>query len=915
MPFEQADDPKRSSCSDEFWLTFGRSKTERNWNNKRSLTFAELAELVADAPVGGKDGTCYTPAVFRGKFRRMDDADRIDVVVLDADCGHTMQEIEAAVRAQGWRAIIHSTYSHLTDQTILAADAAEKWLAEDNGRTIAGYMASKRGYLPRVIQNATIVDDTTDENGRRNLVVRHYPCPKFRVLLPLAEPWMAENYANQPLANAAWRERIGALSAALKLHSDQSCVDTSRLFYLPRRRSAEQVFEYRVVDTDLIDRLSDCDLWSIPEAPTGGVSLPGEDAPLPLMRGLRAVGGTAWTPAGQKEFTDPTTGEVVDLVSWAAAYGLRFEAVTALKARAPHVFATKRGVAGVKHHIWCPNESDHVTGVGDGSGTYAVNASQMAAAGLPQITSGFVIHCNHGGCKAKPNDRLDHIRAFLERGDLSIADLTDEQFLAEEVPVGIDFAAVIESARRDDGGSGEAVSVDSLQRVKAASEDSTSGNIHPSLYASLPGALGAMHKWIMATSPKPQPALTLGACLAFAAAAIGQKVKLEYSGLRPNVYIMSVAYSGAGKERPHSACKQMAKSAGLTHKLIGVEEITSDAGIVNSVARAPHQLMLVDEASFIIAAANSGAAGQHVKGVVSTLLKLYSSSATEYKSKSYAEETKIKVIASPCVSFYGTTTPAGLTDALSTKDITSGLLSRLVLFDAGEYDPIGSMPSQEGVPSEVTDWLLAWDRVSAIPNPLAREGGEAVMEPRTVHVTEEAMAAQDAFRTEMHEAKLAARERGKDALYVRAWENAMKFALIRACAAVLPVQGAMGPAIDESALRVDGACMRWAIDLSRATVRRMDSATNEIADTGFGQQLKALAGIVRQAGANGVTLRDVARSPAGKHPKRVIDEMFQNLTQSGEVFWVRMKTGGRDRAAWVHKSHVSGHDVKMQGED
>ena len=101
MPFEQADDSKGSSVSDEFWLTFGRSKTERNWNNKRSLSFRELAELVADAPVGGKDGTCYTPAVFRGKFRRMDDADRIDVVVLDADCGHTMQEIEAAVRGEG----------------------------------------------------------------------------------------------------------------------------------------------------------------------------------------------------------------------------------------------------------------------------------------------------------------------------------------------------------------------------------------------------------------------------------------------------------------------------------------------------------------------------------------------------------------------------------------------------------------------------------------------------------------------------------------------------------------------------------------------------------------------------------------------------------------------------------------------
>ena len=40
-----------------------------------------------------------------------------DLVVLDADCGHTLEEIETAVTAHGWACIIHSTHSHLTTTT------------------------------------------------------------------------------------------------------------------------------------------------------------------------------------------------------------------------------------------------------------------------------------------------------------------------------------------------------------------------------------------------------------------------------------------------------------------------------------------------------------------------------------------------------------------------------------------------------------------------------------------------------------------------------------------------------------------------------------------------------------------------------------------------------------------------------
>ena len=47
-------------------LTFGRSRSEVRWQDRREMTFAEMADVLSAAPVGGKDGTCYTPAIFTG---------------------------------------------------------------------------------------------------------------------------------------------------------------------------------------------------------------------------------------------------------------------------------------------------------------------------------------------------------------------------------------------------------------------------------------------------------------------------------------------------------------------------------------------------------------------------------------------------------------------------------------------------------------------------------------------------------------------------------------------------------------------------------------------------------------------------------------------------------------------------------
>jgi hypothetical protein len=188
-------------------VTLGPRMTAGAGEWDRRLPFNELLPRLMESPIGAKDGACYTPATFRGNRRNAFDSDEIGIVVLDSDCGHTFEEITAVIDAAGYASLIHSTHSHLTTQTLVKCKALEK-----SGGDIVAHML-KKGYLPRVVENARISGEAKNEDGADCYVVEHEPCPKFRILIPLAYPWRADAYMDQSSANNAWRNFIHALAA------------------------------------------------------------------------------------------------------------------------------------------------------------------------------------------------------------------------------------------------------------------------------------------------------------------------------------------------------------------------------------------------------------------------------------------------------------------------------------------------------------------------------------------------------------------------------------------------------------------------------------------------------------------------------------------------------------------------------
>lgn len=386
-------------------VTFGTKSTNSTWIDRRTLTWSDLAKLLTTHTVGQKDGTCIVPALLRGSSRKKEDADTISIAMLDSDTGVALAELADAVRRWGWAGAIHSTHSHMTTTTRVRYSNWRKYQKDHPEADAASFLTDDKQYLPHIAAGASVGSVVTEKDGEF-VYFSHQPCPKFRVVVPLLHPWRATDYPSQNAANEAWKERIEALAHALGLQHDQSCTDTSRLFYLPRRPANSAPPESVIIAG------SPCDLFALPPTKTNGNGANGK-APHSIFG----------TQAPSVEFVNPDTGEVTDLKLWAAEYGQRFLIADALRTRQPSVL-TGLIADNVKAHIRCPNESQH-TNAGTDAATFVINAGQSD-------TGSFVIHCRHNHCTGL--DRLLMVKLMLEQDWLSVADLTDKAFLQDAEP-------------------------------------------------------------------------------------------------------------------------------------------------------------------------------------------------------------------------------------------------------------------------------------------------------------------------------------------------------------------------------------------------------------------------------------------------------------------------------------------------
>lgn len=364
------------------------------------------------------------------------------------------------------------------------------------------------------------------------------------------------------------------------------------------------------------------------------------------------------------------------------------------------------------------------------------------------------------------------------------------------------------------------------------------------------GFLQQFAEWVLENSAVDHPELAFSAALHVLSLAAGRRIRdNSLEGTFPNLYLINVATTGSGKESPRRLSKKFLAQAGATN-LIGAEELTSGAGLSNSVLYSSGGVAghMLDELGDAIARMGEKNAPTWVQTISSTMKNIFSASGSSYwKPQAKAGEFGDLDRSFPHCTLSGATTPERLYNALTDEQLESGLIGRILTFEAREltFEEIDNLDfeKQPTKPPQIlldafakvrgrTGDLAEFNASSVDPNQTDESGKPKAIanvgnvpvyawpEPDwlSVLIEEDAKKIAQQFRRRVMQKNLAHQENGERvelAIWNRASEKVAKFALLFAVSRWSVTQK---EAYEFLFISVDD--MRRAVDLTVFVTRR-----------------------------------------------------------------------------------------------
>lgn len=410
--------------------------------------------------------------------------------------------------------------------------------------------------------------------------------------------------------------------------------------------------------------------------------------------------------------------------------------------------------------------------------------------------------------------------------------------------------------------------------------------VFPEELLKVPGLVNDVMAWTLETSHRRQPILALGSALALMSVLTGNKVQDE-AGTQTNIYVIGLAKSGSGKDRGRNVNKSVTTEAGC-EELLGPEDISSSAGMVSSLEESPSRLFQVDEFGRFLQTLKNPNKAPHLYAIVTTLMKIYTSSGSTYNGAAYADLKKVKKVHWPHAVLYGTSVPESFYESMTREGLANGFVARLLVFDAGKELPVFQSPRMTRVPEWIVKAARAWAQFDPAPERLNRK----IPEPRTLTTSPEAMQ----IFTDLNaiaEREFALNEMGCGPTWMRLVEKARKLAILYGASE-------QGPALEV----IDERAASWAARLAEYLIRKLlYSAQENIADNTFESDCKHVKKAIDEKGSVGMGKRPLLRKFRRFRVKE-LDEILERLLIGGEIVKDLRETGGRIATMFVTKRHV-----------
>ena len=211
------------------------------------------------------------------------------------------------------------------------------------------------------------------------------------------------------------------------------------------------------------------------------------------------------------------------------------------------------------------------------------------------------------------------------------------------------------------------------------------------------GILQKLLEYIESNSAVAVPYFSLSASVTFLGNILGQKVMTE-SGLRTNLYCISLGYSGSGKNAAFSTLPHLLLRTDA-YKTLGPSELTSSAAILRWLSSEEQRctFMMLDEFGLVLKGLkNPNSAASDIPRL---LTKLFSSTDRP-EIKTYASG---DTIAFPWhhLSLYGASTPERFWESMTPGEITDGFLARVLIWESLHDAPLPKTDVSFNVPKRL----------------------------------------------------------------------------------------------------------------------------------------------------------------------------------------------------------------------
>ena len=475
---------------------------------------------------------------------------------------------------------------------------------------------------------------------------------------------------------------------------------------------------------------------------------------------------------------------------------------------------------------------------------------------------------------------LEHANDFKA----ATATLIEMGYGSKDTSSDVDLSAILADTTGETTGATGAGSTRSEPDTAEDRDDRTEeiadpGPIPDALF-DVPGFVYELMGYTLRTAPYPNRALAFAGAFALLGHLAGRKYKDEFD-TRPNLYFLSLAASGTGKQHPRGVNVSLAALKGFASEM--GDYFASGEGLEDSFLSNPCMFFQIDEADTLFNTVKMK--DTRAEMINSMLLRMYSESNSVHimrkKALQRGQQASSSCIIQPHLTFLGTAVPKFFYASLSERVMANGLLARCLVLEAGKRGEANNNAVAEEFPERVLSDITDLIRIGH-ENALFSE----FPQPRTVPMEAKAKLLLKDVRGEA-DAMYAKHEQSSNAnecalaLWARAAEKVSKFALVRSISA-----NANAPVIKEDDIA-------WAHALVFHATRRMLFMAGLYAYDGeFDRQMKRVMQRITAKGGS-LSYRNILRFVRVEKDelKRVLETLIargdlrvEHGPKGGEVF-------------------------------